>query len=333
MVLRDGHVVHADGPWLVGLDEAGSIVADASFEAGDVFDELNAAHTVEPVVVDVPAGTDVEAPIVVLHEITHDGAAVFPRLIVRVGANASVNVVDIVRSGDIRALFVPVTEFRVADAARAGYASVQELGPRVWQVGSQTSEVGAQATYSSGCIAFGGDYARTRVSCRLVGRGSTGNLGAAYFGDGDQVLDFRTFQDHLAADTTSNLLFKGVLDDASRSIYSGLIRVSEDARGTNAFQTNRNIKLSDKAWAESVPNLEIETNDVRCSHASTVGPIDEEQRFYLESRGVPTAEAERLIIAGFFEEVLDALPVSSLADGLRARIAEKLDDNAGEDAQ
>ena len=152
---------------------------------------------------------------------------------------------------------------------------------------------------------MGGDYARSRVDCRLTGRGATGNLRAAYFGEGDQMLDFRTFQDHLAPDTTSDLLFKGAVAGTSRSVYTGLIHVAKEARGTNAFQTNRNVKLSDGAWAESVPNLEIENNDVHCSHASTVGPIDEDQRFYLESRGVPPEAAERLIVAGFFAEVLE----------------------------
>lgn len=137
------------------------------------------------------------------------------------------------------------------------------------------------------------------------------------------MLDFRTLQDHQAPDGTSDLLFKGVVDDRSHSVYSGMIRVRPGARGTNAFQTNRNIKLSDDAWAESVPNLEIEHNDVRCSHASTVGPIDTEQRFYLESRGVPTRRAEQLIVSGFFDEVTDRLP-AELRPLVAARIAEKL---------
>jgi Fe-S cluster assembly protein SufD len=138
------------------------------------------------------------------------------------------------------------------------------------------------------------------------------------------VLDFRTFQDHNAPNTTSNLLFKGVVDDASRAIYTGLIRVSEDAPGTVAFQTNSNIKLGAESWAESVPNLEIETNDVKCSHASTVGPIDEEQRFYLETRGVPPHVADQLIVAGFFDEVIADLPIKTTETSLRAAIAQKL---------
>ena len=138
------------------------------------------------------------------------------------------------------------------------------------------------------------------------------------------MLDFRTFQDHAAPDTTSNLLFKGAVGGHSRSVYTGLIRVRKNARGTNAFQTNRTIKLSDDAWAESVPNLEIENNDVRCSHASAVGPIDEDQRFYLESRGVPPGPAERLIVEGFFLDVLAQLPDEPTGAAVWAGVADRL---------
>ena len=158
-----------------------------------------------------------------------------------------------------------------------------------------------------------------------MGRGAEGRLTAAYFGEGTQTLDFRTFQEHAAPDTTSDLLFKGALDGASRSVYSGLITVRPEAVRTRAHQTNRNVKLSAEAWAESVPNLEIETNDVVCSHASAVSPVDEEQRFYLEARGVPTPVAERLIVEGFFDEVVAAAPVAALGEALRCSLAERLD--------
>ena len=191
------------------------------------------------------------------------------------------------------------------------------------------ADVGRDATLSAGVAAIGGDYARLRLDCRLSGRGATGNLSSVYFGDGDQMLDLRTYQEHAAPDTTSNLLFKGGVSDRSHSVYTGLIRIRPDARGSNAFQTNRNLKLSDHAWAESVPNLEIENNDVHCSHASTVGPVDEDQRFYLESRGVPTVVAERLIVGGFFDEVLDSLSVPALAPAISRRLDAMLDRNLG----
>ena len=220
-------------------------------------------------------------------------------------------------------MVVPLTEVHVAADARLDLVTVQQLGAAAWQVGSLVADVAQQGDLRVGLVGLGGEYARLRTDCTLAGRGANGDLLAAYFGDGDQTLDFRTFQHHDAPDTTSNLLFKGAVGGHSRSVYTGLIRVDKQARGTNAYQTNRNIKLSDDAWAESVPNLEIENNDVHCSHASAVGPIDEEQRFYLESRGVPTAEAERLIVAGFFDEVFGAFPVDRRSD-LEARVGRKL---------
>jgi Fe-S cluster assembly protein SufD len=222
-------------------------------------------------------------------------------------------------------LTVPLTELRVARGGRLNHVVVQDLGLRAWQIGTLVAEVGQEAHLSSTVAGFGGDYARQRTDCRLVGRGASCDLNAVYFGEGDQTLDFRTFQDHVAQDTSSNLLFKGAVAGRSHSVYTGLIRVGKGARGSNALQTNRNIKLSDGAWAESVPNLEIENNDVRCSHASAVGPVDEEQRFYLESRGIPSAVAERLIVIGFFDEVLAQLPAPAWRPGLRAEIVAKLD--------
>jgi Fe-S cluster assembly protein SufD len=273
----------------------------------------------------VAPGTVVDQPIVVHVHAAAPGALSAPRLVVEVGADAQVTVVERQTSRPEVGLVAAVTEIAVGAAARARHVTVQDLDPATWQIATQVSRVDQSADFLAANAALGGDYARLRTDCRLAGRGATGTLLAAYLGGGDQMLDFRTFQDHAAPDTTSELLFKGVLDDHARSVYTGLIRVRPDARGTNAFQTNRNLKLSDDAWAESVPNLEIENNDVRCSHASTVGPVDEDQRFYLESRGVPTEIAERLIVAGFFDEVLGRFPVADVADGVRAEIAGTLE--------
>jgi Fe-S cluster assembly protein SufD len=290
----------------------------------DAFALLNEAFLRDPVVINVGRGAVVDRPLVIVHHVVGDGLAVFPRVVVRVGEGAALEVVELMSSSDVAAFVAPVVELRVERDGRLGFLTLQDLGPRVWQVASQVAEVDTQATLTSSVAAFGGEYARLRTDCRLVGRGATGNLVSLYFGDGHQMLDLRTFQDHGAPDTTSDLLFKGAVDDDSHSVYTGLIRVRPPARGTNAFQTNRNIKLSEGAWAESVPNLEIENNDVRCSHASTVGPIDAEQRFYLESRGVPPPVAERLIVSGFFDEVIDRLAVRAVGGRVRARVAAKL---------
>jgi len=198
------------------------------------------------------------------------------------------------------------------------------LGRRVWQLGHQRAIGERDSTTQLATVALGGDYARVRTDARLVGQGGSTRQIALYYADGEQMHDFRTLQDHVAPRTNSDLLFKGAVQDHAKSVYTGLIRIGHEAKGSVAFQTNRNLTLSAGAWAESVPNLEIETNDVKCSHASTVGPIDEDQRFYLESRGIPPEVAERLVVLGFFDEVLAQLPVGAMAGELRAGVEAKL---------
>lgn len=293
-------------------------------DAPDVFAELNAAFATAPVVVRVPAGRTVAEPIVVTHHVPTAKTAVFPRLVVDVGEDADVTVVERFTSSD-DVLVVPVVQIRTARAGRARYLAVNELSDQAWQIGHQQVVGDADSSTLLATVALGGHYARTRTEARAAGRGASTKQVALYFAGGEQMHDFRTIQDHDAPQTTSDLLFKGALQNSSTSVYTGLIRVRPHARGTSAYQTNRNLTLGEGAWAESVPNLDIQTNDVRCSHASTVGPIDPEHRFYLESRGIPTHVADRLIVLGFFDEVLAQLPVPDLAAELRARVADKLD--------
>ena len=294
-------------------------------DAPDVFAELNTAFGA-PVVVRVPAGVIVTEPIIVTHDIAGDGAAVFPRSVIDAGADSQVTVVERFASaaGDT-ILAVPVLQVRAGQAARVSYLGVNELADTAWQIGHQQAVGDRDSTVTLATVALGGHYARVRTEARISGAGGSTRQVALYFAGGEQMHDFRTIQDHDAPHTTSDLLFKGAVQDRSRSVYTGLIKIRKHARGTTAFQTNRNLTLSEGAWAESVPNLEIETNDVKCSHASAVGPVDPDQRFYLESRGIPTQIAERLIVLGFFDEVLDQLPVGPLADDLRRRVSAKLD--------
>jgi Fe-S cluster assembly protein SufD len=342
VVSCNGRVVRS---WLdEELVAAGVVLADASLpdqtseavkavlgaampEPVDRFAALNDAFAPQPIVLSVPRGVVVDRPIVVVSALDRSaaGTVVFPRLSVVAAENSEVTIIEVAVSDDVDALVVPVTEIVVAAAARVRHSAIQDLGRSVWQLGSFVADIAQDATLSAAVAALGGSYARLRLDCRLSGRGATGNLASVYFGDGDQMLDLRTFQEHRAQDTTSNLLFKGAVGDRSHSVYTGLIRIRPEARGSNAFQTNRNLKLSEDAWAESVPNLEIENNEVHCSHASTVGPVDPDQRFYLESRGVPGEVADRLVVAGFFDEVLDALPVPAIAGPVRTRINALLD--------
>jgi Fe-S cluster assembly protein SufD len=292
--------------------------------APDVFAELNTGF-ISPLMLRVPAGTVVAEPVFIAHDVSGEGTAVFPRLVIDAGDDSEITVVERFTSGDgERVLAVPVVQVRAGAAARVNYLGINELDDAAWQIGHQQAVGDRDSTITLGTVALGGHYARVRTEARVSGPGGSTRQIALYFAGGEQMHDFRTIQDHDAPHTTSDLLFKGAVQDSARSVYTGLIRIRPHARGTSAFQTNRNLTLSEGAWAESVPNLEIETNDVKCSHASTVGPIDPEQRFYLESRGIPTPIAERLVVLGFFDEILDQLPVGPLADRLRAQVSAKL---------
>jgi Fe-S cluster assembly protein SufD len=325
VVVVDGRLVASecsvDGVTITsGGDVAG--VRGARFDGVDALHEQLVA---EVVTIDIPAGVVVPDPIVVLHGVEREGAATAPHLVVRAGADSEVTILDVHQSDDVVALVLPQVELDVGDAARVRYANVQLWGPRVWQLARQSSRVGQDATFATTMVALGGDYARLAVESTMVGRGGSGAMRAVYFGEQHQMHDFRTLQDHVAPNTNSDLLFKGALEGHARAVYTGLIHIGKQASGVNAFQTNRNVKLSEHAWAESVPNLEIENNDVRCSHASAVGPVDEDQHFYLESRGVRPEVADRLIVLGFFDEVLERLPVPEVVPALRSAVAAKLE--------
>ncbi len=310
---------------LAEMDEGQGLLGSTAGAPADLFGHMNDAFTPEPVAVVVPDGLRLEAPVSVHVHSDSGSAALFPRVVVSCGADAAATVVEHHTSTGADLLVVPVLEAGVGDDGTLRHALVQDLGRRSWQLAHQAFRVGRNATLEAFAAGLGGEYARTRTDCHLVGRGAGARLTAAYFGEDDQTHDFRTFQDHAAPDTTSQLLFKGAVDGRSRSVYSGLIRVRPEAVRTRAHQTNRNLKLSADAWAQSVPNLEIQTDDVACSHASTVAPVDEEQLFYLESRGVPTPVAERLLVEGFFDEVVAAAPLEAVGRLLRSALVERLD--------
>lgn len=305
----------------LGLDAADADVVGT----GDVFSRLNHDLATDAIVVDVPRGMTVPHPVVVVHWVDQDGIAVFPRLLVRTGELAEVTVLEAIASADVDALVVPVAGLAGGPGSHLHYLGVQELGPRVWQVGRQGSLVDRDATVTSALVALGGHYARVHTHSRLAGTGASSDQLAVYFGDGQQMHDFRTTQDHASPRTTSELLFKGAVEDEARGVYTGLIDVQPGAKGSLAFQTNRNLILSEGAHVESVPNLEmVNENEIKCSHASATGPIEEDQRYYLEARGVPREVADRLIILGFFGEIIDRTPVAGLRPHLRDAVAAKL---------
>src|SRR5690606_15765923 len=183
---------------------------------------------------------------------------------------------------------------------------------------------GQDAKITSVYVTLGSDVTRADVKCRMEAPGSHVDLLGLYIAEGTQHLDHETLQDHIAPHASSNLLFKGALMDRGRSVFRGLIRVHPKAQRTDAYQTNRNLILSPGARADSLPNLEIAADDVRCSHAATVGQLDEEEVFYLQSRGIPYIEAMRLVIFGFFGEVLEQLTLESVRKELVKAIETKL---------
>ena len=309
------------------VDIAGGSVAEAlasTLDDGDPISLVSLVGLSDPLVIDVAPGRTVPEPIRVTIPVGDGIGAHTAAVVVRAGANSDVEVVVSSDGDDVESLEIVRIVVDVASAARVRIAEVCNVGSRVRRISSVVGRVERDASLSIAHAALGGAATRTRFDARLVGRGASGDLRAVYLGTGDQRHDLRTFQRHEAPDTSSNLVFKGALDGRSRAVYTGLIHVGHDARGTNATQSNRIIKLSDDTWAESVPNLEIHHNDVRCAHASAVGPIDEDQRFYLESRGVPPEVAERLVVAGFFEEVLGAFDRSGEGAALRSTVNERL---------
>ncbi len=273
----------------------------------------------------VPPGVVVEAPLQTLTWLDADGAAVFPHTLIVVGEDAEVTFIDRYASPDLgRALAVAIAEIHTGPASRVRYVSIQEWGQGVTHLGIQRTRLARDVDLRSVAVGFGASLARAEAESLLAEPGASSEMLGVFFADGTQHFDHRTEQDHQAPSCHSDLLYKGALRDASRAVYSGWIHVRPGARRTDAMQTSRNLVLSDRAKADAIPNLEIENNDVRCGHAASVGPVEEETLFYLQSRGIPRDEAERLIVTGFFQEVLDRIPLAEVREGVAEAIEEEL---------
>jgi Fe-S cluster assembly protein SufD len=210
------------------------------------------------------------------------------------------------------------------DAAQVQYVAVQRLGSGAFYHSVQRTLAGRDATLDTLNVGLGASVSRVDLNARLLGPGANSDMLGLYFGDGAQHFDFNTSQDHLVPNTSSDLLYKGALDGSSRAVFRGIIRVHPGAQKTDAYQKNRNLLLSPKAHADSLPNLEIQADDVKCSHGATVGELDEEAKFYLMSRGLDRVQAERLVVLGFLGEVLSKLPLGGVSEKVTRVIEEKL---------
>ncbi len=274
----------------------------------------------------VYASRGVVAPSVVAIDVQagSNGVASFPNVVISAEEHADVSVVVHLRSHPgADALIVPQFSIAVGDGARVSLTVVQNVGYGVRSIGSLRAEIGADATFRFGEVGLGGRLARLHLDIGLEGRGSSANVVGAYFGEQNQILDYRYFMRHVGTNTRSDMFLKGAVEDEARSVFTGMIRIDETGQKTEAYQTNRNLILSDGASAQSVPNLEILANDVKCGHGSTVGPLDVEQKYYLMSRGLDPDRANRLQVRGFFEEALGKLPHPELATPVRSWINRK----------
>ncbi|HJX08544.1 MAG TPA: Fe-S cluster assembly protein SufD [Actinomycetota bacterium] len=273
----------------------------------------------------VPPDVAVEMPLQTLTYLDADGAAVFPHTLLIADRGAEVTFIDRYVSPDLgRGLSDAIAEIVVGDGAHVQYASIQEWGTGVTHLAVQRARLGRDADFRSLAVGFGASLARAEAETVLAEPGGFSEMLGVFFADETQHFDHRSVQDHAAANCTSDLLYKGALRDHSRAVYSGWVHVRPGAQKTNAMQTSRNMVLSESAKADAIPNLEIEANDVRCGHAASVGPVEEETLFYLQSRGIPRDEAERLVVTGFFQEVLDRVALEEVRTGAELAIQEEL---------
>ncbi len=293
----------------------------------DKFAALHAALFSGGAFLYVPDGVVIDRPLVSQFWSSRGGAAILPHTLILAGKGSSFNYLDEFLSMEKEqpALASGSAEVLVDEGAHVGYVTLQRWGDRTWQFANHRIHLRRDARLRAVTVGLGGRFAKTRVETILEGPGATAELKGLFFGSANQYFDFRTLQDHIAPQTTSDLLFKGALRDSARSMYAGLVRVGPGARRTDANQANRNILLSDKAKAGSTPMLEILNNDIiRCSHGATVGPVDPEHLFYLQSRGIPRAEAQRMIVRGFLGEVLERVPVGQARDLVEQELAARI---------
>jgi Fe-S cluster assembly protein SufD len=288
--------------------------------ATDKLSAHNAAMWKDGLLVRVGRGVELERPIYVRIANAAPGGALFWRLLVEAEEGARFTLIEeyVSESPALRAYTNAAVELFVGQAARLEYVSIQNLSRETWHFASHRARVERDAELDWVAGGFGSKKGKVRIENDLAGQGATSRVTGAYFADGDQHLDYDTFQEHIAPSTTSDFAFKGVLRDEATAVWRGMIRVEKHAQKTNAYQENRNLLLSDRAHADSIPGLEILANDVRCTHGATVGQVDREQLFYLMARGLSRAEAERLIVRGFFADILDRIELEPVREALGA---------------
>jgi Fe-S cluster assembly protein SufD len=294
------------------------------------WDEKFAAHNAamwkHGLLVHVPRGVVLEKPLYVRIANSIEGGSLFWRLLIVAEPESRFSVIEEYgsTSPELAGYSNAAVEIVVQDAAKVEYVSVQNFSRGTWHFASHHARVERDAELDWVAGGFGSEKGKVRIQNDLAGPGATSRVTGAYFADGSQHLDYDTFQEHMAPSTTSDFAFKGALRDTARAVWRGMIRVEEGAQKTNAYQENRNLLLSKSAHADSIPGLEILANDVRCTHGATLGQVDRELLFYLMTRGLTRSEAERVIVRGFFQDVLDRVELEPVRDALAAALEARI---------
>ena len=273
----------------------------------------------------VPRGVEIDQPIEIFHWLAGENATVFPHLLLVTDELAKVTVIEHFRSLDRnqRGFACGVNDLLAGPGAKVTYVCAQNWGDNVVALQMNTTAVDHDASAMSLNLNLGSRYSRFESLSRLVGEGARSDLLAVAVATNEQEFDARTLQDHISPHTASDLLYKNALDDRARCTFGGLIRVEPHAHFTDAYQKVRNLLLSDDSEANSMPGLEILADNVRCTHGATSGQINEEEMFYLRSRGIPVPVAQRLIVTGFLNEVVQRLDQAAIADYLNRLIDRK----------
>ncbi len=328
--LEDGRG-SAEGPLVMPLDEAverapdlvrahlGTVVA-----AEDPFVARNEASWRHGVLVYVPAGQRLETPVRLTVEPDDAAGGLSWRTLVVLEEGAEAELWERYASDGDGGLLNGVVELSVGPAARLRYICQQDLSERSWVFATQRAEVERDATLDWVALGFGSARGKVRMETKLAGRGASARVTGAYAGRDRQHLDFDTTQEHAAENTTSDLAFRGVLTDRATAVWRGMIRVDPGAQRTDAFQESRNLLLSTDAHADAIPGLEIEANDVRCTHAAAVAQVDREQLHYLRSHGLDEPTAKRLIVEGFLEALVGRLAEGPVREELSAALERRL---------
>src|SRR5262245_55259372 len=294
--------------------------------ADDKFTAHNAAMWKHGLFVRVPRGVQLEQPIYVRVANSVAGGSLFWRLLVIAEEGSSFSLIEEYASSgpELESYVNGAVELFVEQGAKLEYVSLQNTSRATWHFSTLHASVARHAELDWVAGGFGSRKGKIRIQNDLAGPGAQSRVTGAYFADGTQHLDYDTFQEHIAPHTTSDFAFKGALRDEATVVWRGMIRVEERAQKTNAYQENRNLLLSPKAHADSIPGLEILANDVRCTHGATLAQVDRDQLFYAMARGLTRPDAERLIVRGFFQDVLDRIDLDpvreALAEALEARI-------------